>query len=105
MYAASRTMRWSCIASVALLLAGLGSAQADQKSKTEKIEIEGVVADKSGTCPNVTFTIAGQRVVTDASTKFEDGSCGELANGKKVEVDAVPGAKDVPLRATEVDLD
>lgn len=49
-------------------------------------EVEGVVTDRAGTCPNLTFTVLGTKVTTNASTKFEDGNCNDLVNGRKIEV-------------------
>lgn len=60
----------------------------------EKGEVEGIIANRSGSCPNLTFTVLGTRVTTSESTKFEHGSCNDLADGKMVEVK-------VPLRAID----
>ena len=71
--------------------------------KPSKTEVEGVIEDLSGTCPSVTFTVAGATVVVDSRTRFDDGSCTDLANGKRVEVDGMTREK--KLHAIEVDFD
>jgi hypothetical protein len=52
-------------------------------------EIEGRVGGLKGSCPAVTFSVNGYSVYTNASTVFEDDSCGDLKNGDKVEVKGV----------------
>ena len=83
---------------VGALLAGvvgvaLSASPARADSDAKRGEVEGIVADKTGTCPNLTFTVLGTKITTNESTKFEDGNCNDLANGKKVEVK-------VPLQPT-----
>lgn len=80
------------------LLAGLVgialSASPAEAGSKDKGEIEGIVGNQSGSCPNLTFTVLGTRVTTNESTKFEDGRCSDVADGKMVEVK-------VPLRAID----
>lgn len=57
-------------------------------------KVQGLVADKSGACPNLSFTVLGTRITTDESTHFKRGGCQDIANGRTVKVKA-------PLRATE----
>lgn len=83
-------------AAIALLV---GSAAAGGK-----VEIEGVVSDKSGTCPSITFTIAGTKIMTTEATRFEDGKCSDVVNGRKVEIEGEQ-RDDKTLRARKVDLD
>jgi len=52
-------------------------------------EVKGVIAGLSGACPSVSFTVAGQPVVTNGSTRFDGGACGDLRNGQTVEVEGV----------------
>jgi hypothetical protein len=61
------------------------------------------VSSLQGTCPNLVFSVDGMRVTTDAATRFEDGSCLEVVNGRGVEVEGV--ARDGILYASEIDLD
>jgi hypothetical protein len=95
----------ACVIGVAALG---GSARADEPKDDNddrgKVEVEGIVGEVKGSCPNLELTIGGQRVVTDAATRFEDGACADVGKGKKLDVDAVP-AQDGALRATKVDFD
>ncbi|NUO52849.1 MAG: hypothetical protein HOV80_28725 [Polyangiaceae bacterium] len=68
------------------------------------MEVTGAVAELSGTCPELKFQIGDQKVSTDAATRFDDGNCDEVANGKRVEVrgverDGILYARDVELKA------
>jgi hypothetical protein len=47
---------------------------------------EGTVSALSGTCPAITFTVAGKTVTTDAQTRFGDGGCAAVKNDIKVAV-------------------
>jgi len=67
-------------------------------------KVEGAVAEVSGTCPSVRFKVGAQVVATNESTKFDDGTCANVQNGRRVEVEgALQG--DGTLLATEVDFD
>ena len=66
-------------------------------------ELTGVVSSLSGTCPALTFTVQGVKVVTNRSTEFED-PCAQIANGKRVEVEGARQA-DGSIVATEVEFD
>jgi hypothetical protein len=48
------------------------------------VTFSGTVASSSGTCPNRTFKIMGQEIVTDSGTTYQGGSCNALMNGVKV---------------------
>jgi len=65
--------------------------------------LSGAVSALSGTCPAVSFFVAGTKVVTSASTKFEDGSCAGLRNDVRVEVDGTRVGD--TLMATKVEFD
>ena len=69
----------------------------------EVMDASSDVSNVGGTCPNLVFSVGGMRVSTDAATRFEDGSCADVVNGKFVEVEGV--ARDGVLYASEVDLD
>ena len=109
---ARRRVRPGAVVGGALLACVIGTAAlggsaraADEPAKpSDKVEIEGVVAEVKGSCSNLELTIGGQRVVTDAATRFEDGACADVSKGKKLDVDAVPG-EDGALRATKIDFD
>ena len=66
-------------------------------------EVKGVVSDRIGTCPAITFTVNGVRVTTSMATKFED-PCTQITNGKRVEVDGTR-QPDGSLAATKVEFD
>jgi len=70
----------------------------------EPKEVDGTISGLMGACPAVTFTIGTTKVSTDATTMFSDGTCKQLANGKKVEV---KGSKqpDGSIKASNVSLD
>lgn len=85
---------------VGIAFAGLGTAAADDAP----MELTGAVSELSGKCPELTFQIGDQKVSTDAATRFDDGSCEDVANGRRVEVEGVERdgilyARDVELKA------
>ncbi|MBI1873927.1 MAG: hypothetical protein HYZ58_02710 [Acidobacteria bacterium] len=49
-------------------------------------EIEGAISALSGSCPTLSFLVAGKPVVTNSATRYDKTSCGELRNGLRVEV-------------------
>jgi all-beta uncharacterized protein len=49
-----------------------------------RAEFSGLVIGASGRCPNLTFTVSGQTVVTDNSTNFKGLSCDDVAKGGRV---------------------
>ena len=49
-------------------------------------EREGIISGLTGVCPAVSFMIGTTKVSTDLTTQFSDGTCAQLANGKKAEV-------------------
>lgn len=44
----------------------------------------GTASNVSGSCPTITFTAGNKTVATNASTKFDRGSCSTVANGVDV---------------------
>jgi uncharacterized protein DUF5666 len=66
-------------------------------------ELRGAVSALAGTCPVVSFTVAGTKVVTTATTRFEDGSCSGLKNDLRVEVEGTRAGD--TLTATKVEFD
>ncbi|HYJ96213.1 MAG TPA: DUF5666 domain-containing protein [Vicinamibacterales bacterium] len=40
----------------------------------------------SGTCPALSFTAGGYRVVTDDNTEFTKGPCKRLSNGMRIDL-------------------
>ena len=67
-------------------------------------EAEGTVSGLGGTCPSLTFTVQSTRVSTNASTQFVKGTCGQLTNGTKVEVDGTRQS-DGSITAAKVQVD
>jgi hypothetical protein len=92
-------MKLHILALSSLLAAGV--AWADDKGE---VEVEGPVAQATGTCPALSFEVAGTKVVTNDKTEFDDGTCADVAKAKKVEVEGKKGPDGV-LVATEVDID
>ncbi|HXH07276.1 MAG TPA: DUF5666 domain-containing protein [Vicinamibacterales bacterium] len=70
---------------------------------SSRIEVEGIVSQLSGRCPRLSFTLGGERIVTDASTRFERVTCATLRDGARVEVDGLRQA-DGTILAREVEL-
>jgi hypothetical protein len=46
----------------------------------------GSVSGVGGACPAITFMVRGNKVATNGSTRFDDTSCGRVANSMTVEV-------------------
>lgn len=85
------------MAAIAMSIGIAGAQAADPE-----MEVKGQVQGLSGTCPNLTFMIGDQDVATDPATRFDDGACTDVANGRWVEVDGV--VRDDTLYARDVDL-
>jgi hypothetical protein len=47
---------------------------------------EGTVSGLSGSCPAITFTVAGKSFTTESATRFGDAGCAAVVNGAKVGV-------------------
>jgi len=74
----------------------------DDGDDDNQSEVRGTVSLLIGTCPGLTFTVAGTRVVTNAVTRFEEGACSTLRNEMRVEVEGIR-RNDGSLLATEVE--
>jgi hypothetical protein len=97
------------IIAAALAIGGsLGFALVEQEAQArdwdddDDVEIRGEVENLKGTCPNLSFTIDGEKITTSSKTEFDDGSCESIRNGMRVEVEG--HLKDGKLVAHEVDL-
>jgi len=44
------------------------------------------VSGLSGTCPALSFTAGGYRIVTDDNTEFTKGPCKRLSNGLRIDL-------------------
>lgn len=76
----------------------------DDEDDNDDNELLGAISGLSGSCPSLTFFVAGTRVVTSAATRFEDGACSTLRNDLRVEVEGTR-ASDGTLMATKVERD
>jgi hypothetical protein len=65
------------------------------------MDFDGTVTFVVGACPNVTFTVRGDLVVTDRSTDFKKGKCNDLRQGREVSGEGLTLANGM-IRATEV---
>lgn len=74
------------------------------KTEARVSEIKGTLTLLSGTCPAISFTVGSTKVTTSASTKFKDGGCAAIKNGKRVEVKGFRQT-DGSLLATVVEID
>jgi hypothetical protein len=69
-----------------------------------EVRLSGKVSNLSGSCPNLSFTINTIHVTTNASTRFDDGSCSGMKNGITVDVRGTRQASG-SIVAKEVELD
>jgi hypothetical protein len=65
--------------------------------------VSGKVDDVKGTCPNLTFTLANYRVVTDDSTTYTKSSCKDVRNGKKARVKGTVSGGTITASSIEVE--
>jgi hypothetical protein len=72
---------------IAVFTGAVAITMQDARARDAEVEIKGQVQGLTGSCPNLVFTVAQQRVVTHAGTEFEDGSCAEVRNGRRVEAE------------------
>jgi hypothetical protein len=69
----------------------------------EPISLEGQVQSPSGACPVLTFSINGLQVYTSPDTDFSRGDCGDVRNGRDVDIGGV-SMSDGRVRADKVTL-
>jgi len=74
-----------------------------QGNDAGKVDVSGVVASLTGTCPAITFTVSTTKVTTTTTTTFDHG-CSSVKNGVKVEVQGTKQT-DGSIAATKVSLD
>jgi hypothetical protein len=67
-------------------------------------EVGGDVSGLSGTCPNITFTVNGRTVKANSATRYEDGSCTDVANAIEVEAKGQRQA-DNSILATRIEIE
>ncbi len=69
-----------------------------------EVEREGPIANLSGGCPTVEFSVGATVVSTNAATEYDGGACADLRNGQHVEVEGVLPANG-RMVAAEVEFD
>jgi hypothetical protein len=52
-----------------------------------EMDVDGLVAGLSGSCPALTFMVNATTVKTDATTQFKNGACADVKAGVKVEAE------------------
>jgi uncharacterized protein DUF5666 len=55
----------------------------EELEERPEARVEGTIGALSGSCPNLSFAIGSQRVITDAATRFKDASCIQFVNGTR----------------------
>lgn len=70
----------------------------------ETVEVRGDVASITGTCPNVTFTVAGRTIVANSSTDYRRGKCKDLTVGRGVEVQGTTTGANESVTATRIEF-
>ena len=68
------------------------------------VRLDGLIAGLGGACPERAFTVNGTSVVTNSATRYQDGACGTLGNGTRVQVKGLPQSNGSVL-ASEIDID
>jgi hypothetical protein len=68
------------------------------------VELEGRVSSLQGSCPNLTFTVAGTVVVTNSATRYREGNCRRVDNRSRVTVVGLRQG-DGRVMAERIDLD
>src|SRR4051812_20956932 len=63
----------------------------------KKLDIKGRIDSLQGGCPSLTFSVGRTAIQTTGDTRYEDGGCGSLRNGKKVEVKCAPQSNGGPV--------
>ena len=100
-----RSLRSLAVAGgLGLFGATIASASPSARATPPKAKIEGVATNLSGECPDLRFQIGEARVVTNAQTVYDGGSCRDIDDGDALEVEGSLSA-DGELTAWEVDFD
>lgn len=87
---------------ITVTLNGKG-AKVESEHRDRPDEVEGVVSNLSGNCPDFTFTLQGPTVKTAATTEFKHGPCAAVVNGARLKVKGERQA-DGSIKATEVEI-
>lgn len=67
-----------------LLAKGVEFEETDVDDDEDARRWEGIVSDRTGTCPAITFIVATRSVVTNATTVFHGGTCLQVLDGTRV---------------------
>lgn len=59
----------------------------DEDDDAEEFEAEGAISGLTGSCPSITFTLAGRTFRTNSATEFKGGACSAITNGDIVEAE------------------
>jgi hypothetical protein len=79
-------------------------ARNERPDRPENVDIEGTVGSVGGSCPSLTMRVGGHTVVTDRSTRFRHGSCGDIRPGTGVRVRGERTGSG-PIQARDVDIE
>ena len=77
------TLRESCVYAERI------NFEDDDDDDGDEFEAEGAISGLAGTCPSITFTLAGRTFRTNSSTEFKGGACSAIANGDTVEAEGM----------------
>lgn len=91
------------VSSLGLTVAGQEAQARDRDNKHDDMEITGPVEGLTGTCPNLRFKVKGKTVTTTSRAEFDDGTCANVRNGQRIELEG--RLENGALVADEVDLD
>jgi hypothetical protein len=53
------------------------------------VTVSGVISSLQGSCPTLTFVVAGRTVRTTSSTDFQGGACSSITDGDEVNVEGI----------------
>jgi hypothetical protein len=67
-----------------------------------RVELDGRVSNVRGSCPDLTFTIAGTVVVTNSATRYREGNCRHVDDKRRV---TVVGLRQADGRVTAEQID
>jgi hypothetical protein len=75
-----------------------------EAARSSRVNFKGRISNLSGACPNLRFTVEGRQVMSDSTTRFTEGSCGDLRSGMEAKIEGELRADGV-VRATKVELE
>jgi hypothetical protein len=69
----------------------------------QTVQLNGVVSQRAGDCPTITFTVQGTTVTADVTTSYSGGSCGDVRNDARVKVTGVQNLNGI-VSATAIQI-